>query len=72
MKDLKAGLATDPLYDDRWSGRIDAANLRIEHASPGDRLYEKCPHDIDRRIDHGGWTAHIALRRLLKRSANAS
>jgi hypothetical protein len=67
MKDSKAGLAADLLSDDRRPGRIDAANAHIEHASPGGGLYEKGPHDIDRRIDHGGWTAHIAHRRLLKR-----
>jgi ankyrin repeat protein len=63
MKDSKAGLATDPLSDDRRSGRIDAANSHIKHASPGGRLHEKGPHDIDTRIDHGGWTAHIGHRR---------
>jgi hypothetical protein len=67
MKDSKAGLAADLLSDDRRSERIDAANSHIEHSSPGGRLDEKCPHDIDRRIDHGGWTARIGHRRLLKR-----
>ena len=67
MKDSKAGLAADLLSDDRRSGRIDVANAHIENASPRGRLYEKGPHDIDRRIEHGGWTAHVAHRRLLKR-----
>src|ERR1700687_4269192 len=67
MKDSKAGLAADLLSDDRWSGRIDAANSHIEHVFPGGRLNEKCPHHVNRRIDHDGWTAHIAHRSLLKR-----
>ena len=37
MKDSRAGLAADLLSDDRRSGRIDAANSHVEHASPGGR-----------------------------------
>src|SRR6202043_2848053 len=62
MNDSKAGLAADPLSDDRRSGRIDAANSHIERASPDGRLHEKRPHDIDRPIDHGGGTAPIPHR----------
>jgi hypothetical protein len=71
MNDSKAGLAADLLSDDRWSGRINAANSHIEYVSIGGRLHEKRPHDIDRRIDYGRLTTRIGAF-LETSSANAS